>query len=79
MREIAHTARLLTHTRLLDTGYNLPRRYLKKLIKNAAEIDDDKKPVFDLEFDIQLKKAVEVLDQSKIKHTEDGFYLEDNE
>ena len=65
--------------RLLDTGYNLPRRYLKKLIKNAAEIDDDKKPVFDLEFDIQLKKAVEVLDQSKIKHTEDGFYLEDNE
>ena len=63
---------------LIKDGYKLSRRYLKRLIKNAAEYDDDKKSVYDLDYDIQLQKAVEVLNNGQIKKNESGFYLDEN-
>ena len=63
---------------LLNKGYKLSRRYLKKLIKNAVELDDEKKKIYDLEFDIQLQKALELFDNNLIKRNKDIFYLEGN-
>lgn len=61
---------------LLSKGYKLPTRYLKRLIKNAVEIDDANKPIYDLEFDIQLQKALELFDKNLIKRDKNKFYLE---
>lgn len=63
--------------RLKDQGYSLSDRFLKKLIKNAAEIDDDKKAVYDIEFDLQLQKALEVLEKGIILHDKTGFFIKD--
>lgn len=60
---------------LENKGYKLPKRILKKLIKNAAEIDWPVKEIYDLEYDLQLKKAVEVLNIPLIEVKENKFYL----
>lgn len=56
-------------------GYALSDRYLKKLIKNAAEFDDDKKEVYDLDFDIQLQKSLHILENNLLERKDEKFYL----
>ncbi len=61
---------------LYKKGYNLSERYLKKLIRNAVEFDNDKRPIYDLEFDVQLQKALELFDNNIIKKNKEVFYLD---
>ncbi len=61
--------------KLIAQGYNLPKRYLKKLLKNAAEISTENKEIYDLEFDLQLQKALEIMDNGKLKYENKKFIL----
>ncbi|HOV13737.1 MAG TPA: S41 family peptidase [Spirochaetota bacterium] len=56
-------------------GYSLSDRHLKKLLKNAIELTEDTKIVYDLEYDIQLQKAVEVLDNNLLEFKDGTFIL----
>ncbi len=60
---------------LQNAGYKLNTRSLKKLVKNAAEIDRDEKDIYDLEYDLQLKKAVDVLDKNYLEFKDKKFIL----
>jgi len=60
---------------LQNTGYKLNTRSLKKLVKNAAEIDREEKDIYDLEYDLQLKKAVEILDKKYLEFKDKKFIL----
>ena len=62
--------------KLLNEGYKLPRRYLKKLLKNSAEIDNQEKEIYDLEYDLQLKKAIEIFDKKAIKFRRNEYYID---
>jgi carboxyl-terminal processing protease len=59
---------------LLSKGYKLPKRYLKKMIKNAIISDD--KQIYDLEFDLQLQKAIEMFDKNEIIYKNDKFIID---
>lgn len=59
---------------LQNKGYKLPERILKKLIKNAIELELPTKEIYDLEYDLQLKKAVEIL-ESGIEVKDKKIYL----
>lgn len=61
---------------LINKGYIISDKYLKKLIKNAVEIDNSEKPIYDLDFDTPLQKAIEVFDKGMIKSGKDGYYLD---
>ncbi len=58
---------------LKTKGYNLPDKYLKKLFKNALDISVENKPPYDLEYDIQLQKALEILNKKEYQYN-DGQY-----
>jgi carboxyl-terminal processing protease len=55
-------------------GYNLTTRLLKKLVKNSAELTSENKTIYDLEYDLQLNKAIEVLDKGQLEY-KNGEYL----
>jgi len=61
--------------KLIDKGYKLPKRYLKKLLRDAAEFDNDKRPIYDLEFDLQLQKSIELFENDKLKYFNGKFNL----
>ena len=46
---------------LQNSGYTLSSRYLRKLIRNAFEETMDVVPVYDLEFDLVLQRALEII------------------
>nr|HPO50632.1 S41 family peptidase [Spirochaetota bacterium] len=56
-------------------GYNLSDRHLRKMIKNAVDLTEDNKMIYDLEFDLQLQKAVEIFDNNMMELKEGAFYL----
>lgn len=60
---------------LQNEGYDLPGRSLRKLVKNSLSYTNEDAPIYDLEYDIQLKKAIEVLDNNKLIKEEDKFIL----
>jgi len=60
-------------TEIKSKGYNLPDKYLKKLFKNALDIKVEGKPPYDLEYDIQLQRALEVLNNKEYQYN-DGKY-----
>ncbi|HQB62718.1 MAG TPA: hypothetical protein PK899_13780, partial [Spirochaetota bacterium] len=60
---------------LASSGYDLPIRYLKKLIKNELEITSENKEIYDLEYDLQLQKALEILDGNLLEYKDGKFYL----
>jgi carboxyl-terminal processing protease len=62
---------------LIKDGYNLPERYLRKLVKNEAEYDDEEKTLVDLDFDLQLKKAIELLENDQIIFENSEFLLKE--
>ncbi len=47
---------------LQNSGYPLSSRYLRKLIRNSFEETMDAAPVYDLEFDMVLQKALEIIE-----------------
>jgi carboxyl-terminal processing protease len=53
--------------------YRLQERQLRRLIKNSLDAYDDVKSVYDLEYDIQLQKAVEVLDKKQLDYKNGKF------
>lgn len=59
---------------LQEKGYKLSERHLRKLIKNSIDMTEDNKSIYDMEYDIQLQKAIEVLDNNLIEY-KDGVYL----
>lgn len=61
---------------LLNKGYKLPERYLKRMVKNSIDINNDKREIYDIEFDLQLKKALEIFDNDLIKRDKNTFYLD---
>ena len=56
-------------------GYVLTDRLLRKMLKNAIEFNDDNKTIYDLDYDIQLQKAVEVLDHNLLEFKDNGLIL----
>lgn len=60
---------------LAVSGYDLPARYLKKLIKNELEITSENKEIYDLEYDLQLQKALEVLEGNLLEYKDGKYYL----
>jgi carboxyl-terminal processing protease len=60
---------------LIDEGYNLPMKYIRKLVKTELEYFSENKPIFDLDYDIQLQKAVEILDKDMIEYKDGKFLL----
>lgn len=60
---------------IVQKGYIINIDYLKRYIKKEAEFDDEKRPVYDLEYDIQLQKCVEVFDKNLIEYKDGKYYL----
>ncbi len=48
---------------LQQRGIQLPERYVRRLIRNEVNRTNDNPPLYDLEFDLALQKAVELLSQ----------------
>ncbi len=64
---------------LINKGYKLSDRYLKRMVKNSIDFNNDKREIYDTEFDIQLKKALELFDNDLIKRDKNTFYLDQKE
>ncbi|HOJ63321.1 MAG TPA: S41 family peptidase [Spirochaetota bacterium] len=60
---------------IIQKGYLINIDYLKRYIKKEAEFDDEKRPVYDLEYDIQLQKCVDILDKNLIEYRDGKYYL----
>ncbi|MCG8571504.1 MAG: S41 family peptidase [Spirochaetes bacterium] len=60
--------------KMIADGYKLPVRILRRLLRNALNISQNNNEIYDLDYDLQLQKAVEVLDK-KLYHYQDGKYL----
>ncbi len=56
-------------------GYALSDNYLRRLIKNASSYGKEGAPIFDLEYDIQLKTALDLLDNNKIINTDTKYSI----
>jgi len=56
------------------SGYVLNKRYFKKLIKNGLEYGNEKAPIYDLDYDIQLNKALEILENGKLINNGNGKF-----
>lgn len=52
--------------RLKGNGYIISDRFIKTLVNRAAARTNGERPIFDINNDIQLNKAVEVLDSGKL-------------
>jgi carboxyl-terminal processing protease len=60
-------------TDIQSKGYNLTTRVLKKMVKIASERTSENKSIYDLDYDLQLNKAIDVLDHDKLEF-KDGKY-----
>lgn len=60
---------------LKSKGYNLPERYLRRLISNSLSYGKTDAPVYDLDYDIQLKEAVKMFEENKIAFTDGKFTI----
>ncbi|MBR6061609.1 MAG: S41 family peptidase [Spirochaetales bacterium] len=60
---------------LINDGYKLPQKYLRKLVKTELEYFSENKPIYDLDYDIQLQKAVEILDNNMLEYKDGQFFL----
>jgi carboxyl-terminal processing protease len=49
--------------RLQERSIQLPERYVRRLVRNEVNRTNDNPPLYDLEFDLALQKAVELLSQ----------------
>jgi hypothetical protein len=41
---------------------------MRRLLKNTLDYENSSAPIYDLEYDIQLKKAMEILTNGSIKY-----------
>ncbi len=55
-------------------GNNLSDYNMRKLIKGSVTALDSKAPIFDLEYDMQLSKAVDILNKNEVKIKDGKFY-----
>ena len=60
---------------LISDGYKLPQKYVRKLVKTELEYFSENKSIYDLDYDIQLQKAVEILDNGMLEYKEGQFFL----
>ena len=49
-------------------GYVFTNTMMRRLLKQTLDYDNSSAPIYDLEYDIQLKKAVEILTNGSIKY-----------
>ena len=60
---------------LINDGYKLPQKYVRKLVKTELEYFSENKSIYDLDYDIQLQKAVEILDKGMLEYKDGQFFL----
>lgn len=59
-------------------GYILADRYLKRMIRNSLELTNGDRPIYDLDYDLQLIKAMELLENEMISGKNGKFKLKSN-
>lgn len=57
-----------------NKGYVFTDRMMRRLLKNTLDYENSSAPIYDLEYDIQLQKAMEILTNNSIKYNNKGEY-----
>jgi carboxyl-terminal processing protease len=60
---------------LKEKGYVFTDRVMRRLLKNTLDYENSSAPIYDLEYDIQLQKAMEILTNGSIKYNKGEYSL----
>lgn len=62
-------------TELHQKGYTLSTKNIRRLLKNTIDYGKTNAPIYDIEYDIQLQKAIEILNNNSIIFNNGKFTL----
>ena len=60
---------------LKEKGYVFTDRMMRRLLKNTLDYENSSAPIYDLEYDIQLQKAMEILTDGSIVSNKGEYSL----